>query len=98
MPTRSSKPKKEKRDFSQVAFDLVAKLTSEKPSQGDIDEPDISTALNNEELRKKVMQEMGRRGGVKGGKARAESLTEEQKKIIASNAANARWSNAKKPL
>jgi len=38
---------------------------------------------------------LGRRGGLKGGKARAEALTPEQRKASARAAAEARW--AKKP-
>jgi len=33
----------------------------------------------------------GKLGGLKGGKARAEALTPERRKQIASNAANKRW-------
>jgi hypothetical protein len=36
--------------------------------------------------------ELGRRGGLKGGKARAEKLTAKQRKEIAKKAAAARWS------
>jgi len=42
----------------------------------------------------KAAQELGRLGGKKGGKARAESLTPEQRSEIAKKAAKARW---KKP-
>lgn len=34
---------------------------------------------------------LGRRGGLKGGRARAESLTAEQRSEIAKKAAKARW-------
>jgi hypothetical protein len=34
---------------------------------------------------------LGRRGGLKGGKARAASMTGEQRKAIAQKAAKARW-------
>ena len=34
---------------------------------------------------------LGRRGGLKGGKARAEKLSPEQRSTIARSAANARW-------
>ena len=37
--------------------------------------------------------ELGRLGGLKGGKARAAKLTQEQRKAIARKAANARWGN-----
>jgi hypothetical protein len=36
--------------------------------------------------------ELGRRGGLKGGKARAESMTPEERSAIAKRAAEARWS------
>ena len=35
---------------------------------------------------------LGRLGGLKGGRARAEKLTQEQRKEIARKAAKARWS------
>ena len=35
--------------------------------------------------------ELGRRGGLKGGKARAEKLSPEQRREIAKKAAQARW-------
>ena len=37
--------------------------------------------------------ELGRKGGLKGGRARAESLTPEQRKKIAQVAAKKRWAN-----
>ena len=39
--------------------------------------------------------ELGRLGGLKGGKARAEKLTEEERSRIATLAAEARWSKHK---
>lgn len=36
---------------------------------------------------------MGRRGGLKGGRARADSLTPERRREIAQRAAAARWKN-----
>lgn len=38
-----------------------------------------------------VKQKAGRLGGLKGGKARADSLTPEQRSEIAKKAATARW-------
>ena len=37
------------------------------------------------------LSERGRKGGLKGGKARAEKLTPEQRKEIAEKAARGRW-------
>jgi len=90
MPSRSSTPKKEKKDFSQVAFDVVARLTGEKPAPDS--KAQISEALDNAAVRREIMREMGRRGGQKGGRVRAERLTEAERKRIAKNAADQRWS------
>jgi hypothetical protein len=89
MPKRSS-IKKAKRDFSQVAFDLVAKLTEEKSKPEERQET-LSAALDDDALRKQVMREMGSRGGKKGGVARAVALSPEKRAEIAQKAATARW-------
>ena len=41
--------------------------------------------------------ESARQGGLRGGPARAKTLTPEQRAEIASTAATARWKKAKKP-
>ena len=41
--------------------------------------------------------ELGRRGGLKGGKARAEKLSAKRRKEIAQKAARARWDNYQQP-
>ena len=43
------------------------------------------------ETKEKVPLESARKGGLKGGKARAKALTPEQRSEIASVAARARW-------
>jgi ABC-type phosphate/phosphonate transport system ATPase subunit len=43
------------------------------------------------EDKNKAAQELGRLGGLKGGKARAEKLSPEQRSAIAKKAAEARW-------
>ena len=40
---------------------------------------------------------LGRLGGMKGGKARAKSLTKAERSKIARKAARSRWKSAKKP-
>lgn len=75
MPKRSSKPKM---DLNQLAAD-IAKTATQEPPQPAQDE--IS----------RVMKAMGRRGGLKGGKARAESLSKTRRAAIARKAAKARW-------
>lgn len=44
----------------------------------------------------KAAQELGRRGGLKGGKARAEKLSDERKSEIAREAAKARWAKKRR--
>jgi len=44
-----------------------------------------------EEEMRELTRRLGRRGGLKGGKARAEKLTKEQRSAIAKKAAEARW-------
>jgi len=44
-----------------------------------------------EETSRDRMKELHRKGGLKGGKARAQSLSSEKRREIASKAAAARW-------
>jgi hypothetical protein len=82
MPNRSSKPQKRPRDFNERAFQSVAILTgaAEPPPEEEPKDPLRAAAA-----------ELGRRGGLKGGKARAEKLTPEKRSEIAKKAAAARW-------
>ena len=81
MPKRSSKP----RDLNQLAARLVHDATSDEP------EPDPN------EGKDPAAVELGRKGGLKGGKARAAKLTSEQRSAIARKAAAARWKNSDHP-
>lgn len=87
MPKRSS-TRKPKEDFSQTAFRIVQELTGEKLAAA---KENLSAALDNDDARKEIMREMGKRGGQKGGKARADSLTTEERSEIAKKAAAKRW-------
>lgn len=64
-----------RRDFSQIAFDVVAIATGEK-------EPPKPLTGKKADSSK---------GGKKGGKARADKLTPEERSEIARKAAQARW-------
>lgn len=77
MPKRSSK------DINQTAFSIMQQVT-ESPAK-------LSSALSDEEIRRGIMREMGRRGGLKGGKKRAASLSKARRREIAELAAAARW-------
>jgi hypothetical protein len=70
------KPTSTTPDLNQVAFSVVSQATG-TPIQKSI----IS----------QVMTEMGRRGGLKGGKARAQALSASERTSIAKKAAQCRW-------
>jgi len=81
MPKRSSKTPKRPRDVNLLAKAIVDEAT------GDAVEEDTPT----DEGKNPAAVALGRLGGKKGGKARAEKLTPEQRSDIAKAAANARW-------
>jgi hypothetical protein len=83
MPNRSSKTPKRPRDFNSRAFQSVALLTGTAEPPPAEDEPI-------DPLRAAAAA-LGRRGGLKGGKARAEKLSSEERSEIARKAAAARW-------
>ena len=67
-------------DINALAAFIVDQATSEdKPKEPEQPE------------KNKAAQELGRLGGLKGGKARADKLTPERKKEIAQKAAKTRW-------
>jgi hypothetical protein len=77
MPDRSSK--KRPADLNRLAASIVTDATSEEPE--DLYGGKSPAAV-----------ELGRMGGLKGGRARADKLTREQRSEIARKAALARWS------
>lgn len=83
MPNRSSNRGKGHKDLNQAAYDIVQQATGqvEKPAEKEKNAAAVS---------------LGRLGGLKGGKARADKLTPEKRKEIARKAAESRW--AKQPL
>lgn len=66
-------------DVNQLAKSIVDQSTGGNPKQDTPEKNPAAVAL-------------GRMGGLKGGKARAEKLTPEQRSEIARNAAKKRWS------
>ena len=65
-------------DPSQWAYQIVKESVQDEP-------PTPAAQVS------KVMAEMGRKGGKIGGKRRLTTLTKEERKRIATNAARARW-------
>ena len=51
--------------------------------------------VSNPSLLSQVMREIGRKGGKIGGKRRLETMTSEQRKAVARDAAQKRWAKAK---
>lgn len=66
-------------DTNKKAFSIVELATSEDKE------------LNDEEQLKAAASLLGRKGGLKGGKARAKSMTPEKRSEIAKKAAAKRW-------
>lgn len=78
MPDRS---RKRPRDLNALAKSIVDDATSDEPR------PKPEKRVKNP-----AAVELGRMGGLKGGKARAEKLTAAQRSEIARKAAATRWS------
>ena len=76
MQKRSSK--KKPRDINVLASQIIQEATGED-------------LIPREDGKNPAAVALGRLGGLKGGKARASSLTPEQRKEIAKKAAQARW-------
>jgi hypothetical protein len=81
MPTRSSKSKD--RDFAVNAFRVVEQAIGEHMDGTPLEDPDGG--------KNPAAVALGKLGGAKGGKARAEKLTPAARKRIARKAAAARW-------
>jgi hypothetical protein len=80
MPKRSSKP----RDVNSLARRIVDEATGEKPA-------DTKKESDADVGKDPAAVELGRRGGLKGGKARAKKLSAKQRSEIARKAAATRW-------
>lgn len=74
--------KRSSRDVNEMAALVVSKTIED--SEGVVHKNPAAVAL-------------GRLGGLKGGKARAEALSPEKRKKIARKAAKARWSVSRPP-
>ena len=69
--------KRSSKDVNVIASNVIVEITSDS---GDIPIKDPNAVA------------LGRKGGLKGGKARAKKLTAKQRSEIAKKAARARWS------
>jgi hypothetical protein len=71
-------------DINQLAAAVVAKATGQTPKDDDTDDDGKDPAA----------VALGRKGGLKGGKARAAKMTPEERSEAARKAAAARWERA----
>jgi hypothetical protein len=79
MPDRS---RKRPTDVNELARQLVDEAVGEAPK------------LDPDERKNPAAVELGRRGGLKGGKARAAKMTAEERSAAAKKAAAARWNRS----
>lgn len=77
MPNRSSKPHRPA-DLNRLAASIVGEAVGDTPP---VTQPEKNPAA----------VELGRKGGLVGGKARAEKLSPERRREIAKKAADTRW-------
>ena len=84
MPKRSSKPPS---DANRATRSILASLKGD----GEADTPIVAPVEKNA-----AAVELGRRGGLKGGAARAAALSPEDRKRIAQEAARKRWGDKKR--
>jgi len=85
MPKQSSKPKRSARDEVQSAYDVIQHVIRQTEGQ-----PEPVPEKN------PAAVALGRLGGLKGGKARAEKLSARKRSEIAKKAAAARWQGPKR--
>ena len=71
--------RKPKADPNRAAFDMLQQVIEETEGTG----------------KNPLAVAMGRLGGLKGGKARAEKMTDEERRASALRAAKARWADRK---
>lgn len=91
MPKRSSK------DLNQIAASIVAQSTTEQP-QVTVNMIGVThaTPILPPDGKNPAAVALGRLGGLKGGKARAKSLSDARKKEIGKQGAAARWKKKNK--
>jgi hypothetical protein len=71
-------PKRSSKDLNEIAFSVMQQATGQAQPEPKPEKNPAAVAL-------------GRLGGLKGGRARAASLTSKERSKIAKRAASARW-------
>ncbi len=75
------------KDINQLAAEIVRLSTEDPPQRADKQVPSPIS---------QYLAQIGQKGGLKGGLARAKKLTAKQRSAIAKKAAKARWRNPAK--
>ncbi len=84
--------KRRMRDIAEIAFETLQEITGQTPKEESPPDPtDTPTSGKNP-----AAVALGRLGGLKGGKARAEKLSPKKRKEIARKAAISRWNKPDK--
>lgn len=84
------KKKRKQADINILAKSIVSQATEDKTPENPFDSEIVQKAIADGKDPIAVL--LGQRGGLKGGKARAEKLSAKKRKEIAQKAAKARWS------
>ena len=80
-------------DVNVTAFEILKAVTGEPAESPRNGKPAKKSPKPPIPVKNPAAVALGRLGGLKGGKARANSLTPKQRKDIAKKAAESRWSN-----
>ena len=84
-PDKHRDREKRPRDINQLAHYLVKKSTEEELTETQSESKPQRSVIS------EYLARIGRKGGLKGGKARAKVLSERRRSEIAAKAAQARW-------
>ena len=91
-PDKHRVREKRPRDINQLAHYLVQKSTEEELTEAQPESKPERSAIS------EYLAKIGRKGGLKGGKARAEKLSSKRRSAIARTAASERWRKIKKTI
>lgn len=83
----TDRSKNRPRDPNQLAYRIIQEATGQIPKYDPLAKPEAAPGKN------PAAVSLGRLGGLKGGIARAASLSPKKRSQIAAKAAKARWSN-----
>ena len=87
----TSKRPKRPADFNQRAYQVFQEAIGEAPAEPEPVPTDPPAPTPPEREKEPAAVALGRRGGLKGGMARAAKLTAEERSEIGKKAAKARW-------